>query len=456
MAFATRYLGVVDYGKLSLAQSLTLFVSPLADVGLSILIIREVARNPNLTNQYLTNAFLLKLPLSIISFGVTFALIHFMGYSADVDMATYLISASVILSSFSQILRSVFRAFEKMEFEGLLNITKSILNTSIGIFVLLSGYGLIPFALVYLIVGVIDVIISTIVTMRKFGKPHLAFDFKFCKQILALSFPFFLTTVIAVLFFRIDVIMLARFKGDDVAGFFNAVINLVVPATFISDALVYAIYPLMSKSFVSLTSNLQFIVKKASTYLLLIGLPISVGTVFLADRIVIFLYGVDFAPSAVALRILAIYLPLKFVSQVLGWTLSSINHEPLRTISAGFAVVLNIGLNLILIPHWGLPGAAISTVCTQLFLFVMYLYFATRHLGFLKPTRVLGKIFLASLIMGLFIYLAHSLNFIVLIIISITLYLLLLFVFRIFDPEDKKIIRDSLGIFPIKLHSKVK
>jgi O-antigen/teichoic acid export membrane protein len=207
--FIARSIGDVDFGKLGFAQSFTGILVIFADMGLSTVTIREITRQKELTSKYLSNIFLIKLILSVVTFALIALIINLMHYPADTIMVVYLIGISSILSSLSALSRSIFRAFEKMEFEAFLNISKSIVTTGIGLAVLFSGYGLIAIASVYLVAGIVDLLATLVITAKKFAKPKLEVDFSFWKQIIRLALPFSLTAFIGMIYFQIDIVMLS-------------------------------------------------------------------------------------------------------------------------------------------------------------------------------------------------------------------------------------------------------
>jgi O-antigen/teichoic acid export membrane protein len=231
-------------------------------------------------------------------------------------------------------------------------------------------------------------------------------------------------------------------KGDIVAGWYNAACNLIVVLVSIASAFIYAVFPAMSRFFISDRDSLRIALEKSSKYLFIVGLPVAVGTILLADRIILLIYEVEFAAAAVALRILSLYLPLRFISHATGWTLASINREPLRTLSAGIAAGVNIGLNLLFIPRLGLVGAGIATVVTQTFLFTLYFYFVAKHFHRLLLHKVVIKPCAACLVMGIFIFLLRDINLFLLIALAGMTYFGILYLLKTFDADDKKIFND--------------
>jgi O-antigen/teichoic acid export membrane protein len=440
--FIARSIGDVDFGKLGFAQSFTGILVIFADMGLSTVTIREITRQKELTSKYLSNIFLIKLILSVVTFALIALIINLMHYPADTIMVVYLIGISSILSSLSALSRSIFRAFEKMEFEAFLNISKSIVTTGIGLAVLFSGYGLIAIASVYLVAGIVDLLATLVITAKKFAKPKLEVDFSFWKQIIRLALPFSLTAFIGMIYFQIDIVMLSVMKGDSPVGWYKAACVLVYSLVIIPDLLSYSIFPVMSRFYISSRDALKKTLEKSAKYLFIIGLPTAIGTILLADRIILLFYGEEFSHSIIALQILSLYLPLRFINHATGYTLSSINKEPLRALSATIAATTNVVLNLFLIPKFSFAGAAIATAITEVALFISYYYFVAKHFHKLELRPIFIKPCLACLAMGIFVFYLKDINLALLVVSAAIIYLAVFYFIKGFDEEDKAIFRN--------------
>jgi len=442
--FIARYIGAVGFGKLGFAQTFTGLLVILADMGLVPFTIREIARRKELASKYLGNIFFIKLIFSVITFALIVIIINLMHYPIDTKIVIYLIGISSIFGSFSDFMRAIFKAFERMEYESFLDIGKTIITIIIGLTVLISGYGLIAIALVYCVVAFIDLLATLVVTVKKFARPEMKIDLSFCRGALFLAFPFIWTVSIGVVYHQIDIVMLSIMKGDAPVGWYNAACKIIYTLVIIPEMFTYAIFPAMSRFYLASKDDLITIVEKSAKYLFMIGLPLAVGAIILAKRIILLLYGQNFIPSIMAMQVLALYLPLRFMNYATGYTLSSIDKEHLRALSATIAAVGNIGLNLILIPRYSLVGAAIATAITEVILFVSYYYFVARHLCRLRMTPIFAKPILACMIMGIFVFCLKELNLALLIVLATVVYPAVIYFVKGFDSLDKAVFKELI------------
>jgi O-antigen/teichoic acid export membrane protein len=442
LIYITRYLGEVEYGKYCFAASFTALFIIFADLGISNLIIRELARNKELTNEYLTNVSIIKLILSFVAFGFIVLTINLMDYPEDTTYAVYLFGIYTILTSFALTFRAIFQAFERMEYDAVVMVIEKLILIPLVLFVLLSGYGLIELAYAYIFVGIASVIISFSVVLIKITKPKPTINFSLWKTLVIGSIPFGLNALFGVLFFRIDTVMLSVFKGDAAVGIYNAAyIPLLALTAIISQMVVSALYPVMSRYFVSSKESLETFTVLSSKYMAIIGLPVAIGCFILADQFISLFYAGQYSASIIAFRILALYIPIRLVSSISGTLLTSINRQNLRTVCVGLGALFNIVLNAAMIPYLSYIGASIATVLSEVFLYIVFIYLISKHYKKLELHKHFIKPLIASLMMGGFVFYFKGVNLLLLIILAGLVYNMMLIMLKTFTQEDKDIFK---------------
>lgn len=444
LIYIARYLGEVGFGKFNFAVSFTALFIIFADFGISNLIIRELARNKELTNGYLSNVSLIKLLLSFLAFGLIAVTINLMDYPQDTTYAVYLFGIYMILTSFALTYRSIFQAFEKMEYHAIVMIIEKLIIFTLVLFVLFSGYGLIELAYVYVFAGIVDVTISFSIVLIKIAKPKLAIDFSLWKTIIIGSIPFALNVLFGVLFFRIDTVMLSVLKGDAAVGIYSAAYVPLLALGVIPTVFIAAIYPVMSRYFVSSKDTLESFTSLSSKYMAIIGFPIAMGCFILAERFIALFYADQFSASIIAFQILALFIPLRFVSSITGTLLTSINRQSIRTVSVGLSALFNIVLNAAMIPYLSYIGASIATVLSEVFLYFVFIYFINKHYKNLKLHKHFIKPLVAALMMGGFVFYFKDTNLLLLILLAGIVYFVILVLLRTFTQEDKNIFKQVI------------
>lgn len=443
MLYAARLLTHEHFGKFSFALSLSMIAVVLADMGINTLLVREISRNKSLAGKYFINAFFLKAALSFVAWLAVAAALSILDYPENTRQIVYIIWLFAILSTFTELFYSIFRAFEKMFYDAFLKITRMILLASASLYVLLKGYGVLAFSYVFVFVEVVVVLIALAIALSKFIKPEISFDFSFAKSLLKKALPFGLAIVFGSIYFFIGSVMLSYLKGDEEVAVYSVAYNIALAVLFIPTVYTNAIYPVLSRYYKESSAGLKLLYERSFKYLYIIGIPISVGLYFLSGRIIYFFYGESYSDSIIALQIISWYLFIKFLNFHLGIVLSSIDQQGKRMLAQGITAGFNVLLNLLLIPAIGYVGAAWSTFATEIFLFALYYWHVTKSMHFYNFARILPKPAVAAAVMFLVIRFS-GLGLIATIAVSAAAYFAALAALKSFDREDFIIIKSIL------------
>ncbi len=208
VVYIARHLGDVDFGKYSFAFAFSSFFLIFADMGLSTLIVRDVARDKTKAGKYLGNILIIKSVLAVIVFVSMVSAITLMHYPFDTAVTVYIVGFSFILGSMAGSFQAIFSAYEQMEYIAVISIVGRLVFFGAGLAALFSGYGLIPLVLMFLISNIISLILSGFISYRKFSKPEFRIDYDFCKYLMKTGSPFLLTGIFASIYFYINTIHL--------------------------------------------------------------------------------------------------------------------------------------------------------------------------------------------------------------------------------------------------------
>jgi O-antigen/teichoic acid export membrane protein len=230
--------------------------------------------------------------------------------------------------------------------------------------------------------------------------------------------------------------MLSFMKGDAVVGWYAAASNLTYGLKPIPHLFMSALFPLMSYYFISSKDLLKKSYEKSFKYLFYLGLPISVGTLLLSEKIILFLYGPEFSNSIIALQILSWDILLIFLYACAAFLLISIDKQNIMALVAGSTALINVILNLLLIPQYSYIGAAIATITAEGFLLISYLYLNVKYIHGIPFHKIIFKPMIACGVMGLFLLQITEINLFVQIFLSIIIYCFILFLLKGFTSED--------------------
>jgi O-antigen/teichoic acid export membrane protein len=244
------------------------------------------------------------------------------------------------------------------------------------------------------------------------------------------SFPIAIIIAFTTFYLQINKILLLKWRGAEATGIYGAVDVIVMTFLIISNSLVLATFPIISKE------KTFPIYKSVFKVLIALGLPIALGGMLLNKEIISLIYGVKFSESREVLKILIWLTPIIFLTNFTGSCLIAIEKQKQLAIICGFNTILNLALNLILIPYYGYMGAAIASIATEsLNLVIQYRVLkgyweeSVFDASFLKILLSLG-------VMGFFIYGFRSWNLSLILFGATMIYLVSLWATRFYSQKE--------------------
>jgi O-antigen/teichoic acid export membrane protein len=450
MMYMARYLGAAGYGILSFALAFTGIFAIFGDLGLQWLTTREVARDKSLAPKYVANVTLMKVILVALTFGLIALTINLMGYPQETIRVVYLLGLYVIFTAFTQMFYSIFQAFERMEFQGIGQMLNAALILGGVMFAVKHGFSVIGFASLYVIGAAVALGYSAAVMKLKFSNSVSAaaarvmeFDWSFWKPTIKEALPFGLAAIFVYVYSSIDTVMLSSMKGDEVVGWYRAAYALVGALGFLPSALSTAMFPIMSGFHVSSQDALRSSYERYLKYMLVLAVPIGVGTTLLANRIILLIFGNGYTPSVVALQILVWVFVINCTSGSFSSLLVATNNQRKAMKAAAIGMAANIALNLLLIPRYSYVGAGVAAIATQGVVLAICSWYC-KKLGYSVPRQLIGtaiKVVVATAAMAASVIFFHQLILPWLILTSALLYFALLFAVKGIDKEDWDIIK---------------
>ncbi len=445
-AYTARYLGPDRYGTIGTAIALTSLFSFISDLGLNQLMIRDIARNRGLAKKYVGNIILIKLILTVLTFSAISLVVNILGYTDLTTSVIYLMTLYISLNAFNSIFNSLFQAYEKMEYLALSSIINSVLMLA-GAFVVVSyGSGVIGFALIYVSVSLICLLYGVGVLYFKFFKPGIEVDLKFWRPTISEALTFGLNGLFVSLYYWSAPVMLSYSKGSEAVGWYNAAFRLILILLFLPTIMSITLFPLMSQFYVVARDNMQFAYLKNFKYMAMLAIPMGVGTTLLADQIILMIFGGGFINSAAALRVLvwsAVFIFLSSASTVL---LQSSNKQRTLVKITSLCAVINITINVLLIPQYSYLGSSAAAAITEFSALVLVIA-SCADLGYslLKNSFYdLVKIAIASSFMAVIVVLLKDLSLIILIPLSATIYFVALYMINGFEAREVEMFKSVL------------
>ncbi|MGZ7107700.1 MAG: flippase [Methanobacterium sp.] len=445
--YIARYLGAEGFGIISLALAITGIFAIFTDLGLNTLTIRDIARDKSLTEDYITNTTIIKIFLSFLTIGLLILTVNIIGYSLEVKYVIYIITLSLIFGAFTSIFNSVFQALQKMEYMSIGNILNSVLLFAGVILGIYYNLNIFFFAAIYMVANLLVLIYSVLAYIWKFSIPNVDINLSIWKLKLKEALPFGITNIFGSIYYWIDTVMLSIMVGNEVVGWYNAAYRLMFVFLSIYSVYMSSMFPVMSKFYGTSEKFLKLSYERSFKYLLLISIPIAVGTTLIADKVILLIFGSEFIPAILTLQVLIWTIPFLFINGLSGNLLNSINRQLTITKTTSIAAVVNIALNLVLIPKFSLYGSSFATVVTEIMLLVIltHILLKTDYLELKSVLKSMPSILISNVILIIFVIFLRDINLFLLIILSSIVYVLAIFLTKAIDKQDISIIKNIMG-----------
>jgi O-antigen/teichoic acid export membrane protein len=439
-----RRLGVAGFGQYSFAVSFVGFFALFTSFGFNSLLIRDVAKDRSLTNKYINNILSIKIIFSVLAMIVLAISLFFIDKSEMVIIAIYILGIELVVSSFTESMRSLFQAYEKMEYDSILKIISKIIWATLILFVIYNNLTLVNITLATLCSASLSLIITYIVVRKNISKIKLETDYKFWKKLMLTALPFALTSLFSMINFRIDQVMLSFMTTDAIVGAYSAAYKIIDVLAILPGILLTALYPVFSKYHATDTKLLKKSFNLSLRYVITLSIPIVIGGFLLSGQIINLVYGPEYADSAMVLKILIFISLFSFINSPLFVLLNSIGKQKITMINTAFTALANIVMNAILIPSYGIKGAAFATIISEITFLILSVYQIRKsgiELGILSKAH---KPLMSSVVMGIFVWYFISWNIFILIPIATLIYFSMLYFLKEFDKEDIDIIKRVL------------
>jgi len=437
-----RTLHASGVGIYATAVAYFALIDEATNMGASTYLIREIARQPDITDRFVVNFGLVGAVFSLLGLAVFYAILPHLGYGQELMLCIYLIALAVLPGTFIAIQNSVFVAHQRVEFITLITLVSTLTNILGSAFLLLNQYGVASLVAWFVVVQYLVMLLGLYLINHNIASLHWKFDYRFARHMVWDIRTFALLSILGGLMSQPEVIILSLLASEQEVGYFSAALRVAYLWLFISQIFMNNVYPVLSRSFYQADQQFQAIQAKAIKYLLVVSLPLAAGMIAAAKPITHLLYGAGFEDAIQPLQILSIGLPLAFVGAVLWRSLAARNQQDLVLGTRLVSLVTRLGGGYLLIYFWHGNGAAVSATFNLLLTAGLLAYFLHR---FGVATQFWGlswRLLLASVCMGLLPWvLSPLLSLWLLVPLAGLAYVALAWLLRVFSPDDYAIIR---------------
>lgn len=422
IGFITRYLGTDGFGKYATVLAFFALFGALADLGLSALLAREISRKDASEENIVGKVFTLRLASSTIVFVGALIATPFLPYDYELRLGIVIASAAFLFASASGVLNGLFQKRLIMFRVATVELLGKCLQLGLIIAAVSFDWGfgaIVGALLVYMMWNA-----GIVILMSRYLVPfRLSVDIVFWKKFLQLSLPVGMISIVSFAYFKMDTILLSVLQGSSDVGIYNAAYKIIENLTFFPAMIAGLVLPLFSRYIFSEPEKFRLVANKTFKVFAASVTPLVVGGFLLAEPLVLLLGGEEFQTAALPLRILIFSLGAIFFGNFFNAILIAGNLQK-RLLAALFMIaLLNITLNIFLIPLFSFMGAAAVSLATEATVAIATAILSFRFLGYFPASEGLVGILLSSAIMGIFLAFFSHLSLPILLVSAIILYI---------------------------------
>lgn len=407
LGLTTRLLSLNQYGDYTIASTYLLFVYTLADVGVTLIAVREASKSPDDLNDVVSNAVSLKSILAIVAYVGFLAVIRFLPYSSDVQIAALILAVSMFLMSIGSGFDIAFQSTLRMQVPTMADLALKLCSLSgIGGLYWFSQRAHMDGHTTFLsVIGVFAGANALSFLIRWFGarrllELRLRVHPRYWWHLLRVAIPMGVVTILGQIHYKADTIILSLLTPASAVAVYGVAYKLVDFLLMFFGIFVSMVYPVLARYSATSDERLKNAFVRVLNVCISLALPAATGTMLLASGIVFIAGGGKYADAALALRILAIAPAFSFVNMVYNYLIVIQNRQRNLIWVSCIGIAANVSLNLYAIPRYSYVGSAVATVTTEGLGMVLSIIIATRAMPVGPKWSMVVKSVIACLAMA--------------------------------------------------------
>jgi O-antigen/teichoic acid export membrane protein len=445
--YFARTFGVVPTGEYSFGFTFAYACIVFADLGISVYLVREVARDYTKGRELFFDCLVLRAFFMVLVTILASVIIAVFFKDISPEKLNVIICWGIywLLFSLADVFIAELNGHELMGQVALLGICLRTMSTLAGLLMIYLGFAYDAVLIVLPVTSFLYLLSCMAVSFYNLGpiRPRLK-NMQYYKKLVLQLLPFCFSFVLVEIMWNQDILILGSMKNDESVGIYSSAIKIVSFILGMSPFLHVAMLPVLSRLFVESREKLIKIAVRILRYLIIASLPVSLGLGMISDKVIQLLYSDLFQDAGIVLKITAWMIAAGFMQAVFSVLLTAINRQKEKVVFIGIIFVITTTLNFILIHYLDFVGAAIVKLCTEVIGLLFFTYLVSKYLTSLPLIKLAVKPVLACVIMGGFIHYFYHLNLIYLIPASAVIYMTALLVMGVFTNEEIRFVKTLL------------
>ncbi len=364
-------LGQAAFGRFVFASTVTSLLALGTDLGLGVWTTRALARSRD-RGSAITSVGLVLRSFASVPYGFAVAGVALFGARGEARTAVAVLGVAALVNAFVDHVSAILRGYERFQDEARLSGLRAVLTAAFGLVAIEFGRSLASLCLALTAASVGSALYGLTALLRLHplkGCADLAIDRALARVALHESLPIWLAGLLSLLYFKIDSVFLPYMAGDAELGAYGAAYKFFEGAMIVPSVLLAVTFPRLARAHTDPFARRR-LERQLSMLLLALGLTTAAICFFGAVPLVRLAFGQGFGRAVVSLRVLSMGLPLLYLNFGLTHFLVARDMGRAMSFVTLLMLVVNVSLNLALIPRRLGPGAAWATVLTEVALTV--------------------------------------------------------------------------------------
>lgn len=376
--WVARYLGPQQFGLFSYVLAFTAIFGGIAKLGLDGILVRDLVNQPEKRDTYLGTAFWLKVFGAILVIGLMAIITPFTSNDATTNLFIFIVAGGLVFQSF-EVVEFYFQSKVLAKIVSICKVTQLTLSSLIKIYLVVTQADLFWFVCVTAF-DTFSLGISYFVAYKIRGNTSFfkCFDGAVAKRLLKDSWPLIFSSIVIMIYMRIDQIMIKEMLGDYEVGIYSAAVRLSEAIYFIPVFIAASVFPAILNAKKQSMILYHVRLKRLYTFLVWLAVCIALPVTFLNEWLITLLYGKAYIEAGPVLMIHIWAAVFVFLGVAFGKYLLAENFTKITFQKSLLGAVSNVVLNLILIPQLGILGAATATLLAQFIANYIYDFFDRR------------------------------------------------------------------------------
>lgn len=360
-----RYLGPSNYGLINYAATYTSFFSSFCTLGINSIIVKNFVDHPEEEGETIGSAIVLKAISSVLSVIMILCITLIADKGETITHIVVLLCGIGVMFQVMDTLNYWFQSRLQSKYAAIAAMISCTIVSIYKVWLLVTGKSVVWFAISTSIDYAVIALVLLIIYKKNNG-PKFIFSITKAKELFSSSYHFILAGLMVSIYASTDRFMLKQLLNEAEVGYYSTAVSVCSAWVFVLSAIIDSIYPDILQSFNSDKNIFEKKNKQLYAIVFYVSITASCLLSVFAEPIVYILYGNDYLPAAAPLRVITWYTAFSYLGVARNaWVVCYRKQNYLKYLYVG-AAVLNVGLNMLMIPLWGASGAAAASLITQI------------------------------------------------------------------------------------------